>query len=121
MDALRPSTTHTAQVLSWLIVVAVPLAVAGACWLWIELCTLMFIPGMFLALPAFVLQIGVAAYAAPLRWLAPELCFTHKGVVTGLPCDVTTWLALAALYTLVCVGLVALVLQWLGRRQPSPD
>ncbi len=109
MSERRSSIPRLAYLLTWLLVVALPLVSAGAAWLWIEVCKAMFIPGIFLALPGWVVQIGLAFYAAPLRWLAPELCFTAgNSVVHDLPCDGNTWLALAALYTLVSLGLVAL-------------
>lgn len=109
MNTPRSSTPRVAYVVTWLIAVALPMGAAGAAWLWIEVCKAMFIPGIFLALPGWVVQIGLAFYAAPLRWLAPELCFTAAGnsVVRDLPCDSNTWLALAALYTLFSLGLVA--------------
>ena len=65
-----PPAGRTAHVLTWLVVVAAPLVTAAAAWLWIELCKALFIPGMFLALPAFLVQMLIAAYAAPLILLA---------------------------------------------------
>ena len=108
MSERRSSIPRLAYPLAWLLVVALPMVSAGAAWLWIEICKAMFIPGMFLALPGFVVQVALASYAAPLRWLAPGLCFSGgNSVVHDLPCDSNTWLALAALYTLFSLGLVA--------------
>jgi hypothetical protein len=108
MSTERSRRYRAAYVWAWLAGVALPLASAAAAWLWIEVCKAMFIPGMLLALPAFVVQVGLTYYAAPLRWLAPELCFTpSQGVVPGLPCDTASWVALGALYSCIGLGLVA--------------
>ena len=108
MTGRRSSIPRLAYPLTWLLVVALPLVSAGAAWLWIEICKAMWIPGMLLALPGFAVQVALAFYAAPLRWLAPGLCFSAgNSVVHDLPCDGNTWLALAALYTLFSLGLVA--------------
>jgi hypothetical protein len=108
MPETPTSKAFAAHAMTWIVLVAAPLLTAAVAWLWIEVCKAMWIPGMLLALPGFVAQVAVTYYAMPLRWLAPELCYTPAGsVVSGLPCDATTWLALAALYTLISLGLVA--------------
>jgi hypothetical protein len=106
---------------AWLLFVAVPLLTAGAAALWIELCKGMYIPGAFLALPAYLTQALLALYAAPVHGLTDSLCFTRaeRDIVKGLPCDAVTWSAVALFYTLVALVLAALVrgLWALRRRQ----
>ena len=108
-----------AHAMTWLVLVAAPLLTAAAAWLWIEVCRAMWIPGLLLSLPGFVAQVAITFYALPLRWLAPELCYTPAGsVVSGLPCDANTWLALAALYSLISLGLVAAARYLLAASRP---
>ena len=108
-----------AHAMTWLVLVAAPLLTAAAAWLWIEICSAMWIPGLLLALPGFVAQVAITYYAQPLLWLAPGLCYTPPGsVVSGLPCDANTWLALAALYSAISVGLVAAVRYLIAASRP---
>jgi hypothetical protein len=105
---------------AWVLLVAVPLSAAGFAALWIELCKGMYIPGAFLAIPAYLLQGLLVLYAAPLRGVADSLCFAsgERVIVKGLPCDATTWLAVALFYTLIAVVLTALLRGlWAVRRR----
>jgi hypothetical protein len=104
----------------WLLLVAAPLSMAGVAALWIELCKGMYIPGAFLAIPAYLLQGLLVLYAAPLHGVADSLCFTsgERVIVKGLPCNAATWSAVALFYTLIAFA-VAMLLHglWALRRR----
>jgi hypothetical protein len=95
----------------WLLFVAVPLLTAGAAALWIELCKGMYIPGAFLAIPAYLTQALLVLYAAPVHGLTDSLCFTsaERDIVKGLPCDAATWSAVALFYTLIALAVAMLL------------
>jgi hypothetical protein len=104
----------------WLLLVAVPLSTAGFAALWIELCKGMYIPGAFLAIPAYLLQGLLVLYAAPLHGVADSLCFAsgERVIVKGLPCDAATWSAVALFYTLIALALTLLLRSlWALRRR----
>jgi hypothetical protein len=101
----------------WLVTVGAPLLAAACAWLWLQVCGALFIPGAFLAIPAYLVQLALAIYATPARWVLGErACFVagEREIVQGLPCNAFSWLAVAACYTLV-LGLVALGVRALGR------
>jgi hypothetical protein len=104
----------------WLLLVAVPLLTAGAAALWIELCKGMYIPGAFLAIPAYLTQGLLVLYAAPLQGVSDSLCFSsgERVIVNGLPCDAATWSAVALFYSLIALALALLLRSlWALRRR----